>query len=137
LDSIQFEGIKVGLKQSKDGYVLTMAIHPDEIPDDLVRDFVGARYMVVMVRLGDDEKPMERNKKPNEPAVAMAGMLCRNPKFWAFVNEHTEDAVATEGECAEWLKYYFEIDSRADLKTNDKARDRFLKMKERFDQWNK
>ena len=72
MDSIQFEGIKVGLKQSKDGYVLTMAIHPDEIPDDLVRDFVGARYMVVMVRLGDDEKPMERNKTPNEPAVAMA-----------------------------------------------------------------
>ena len=137
MDSIHFEGIKVGLKQSKDGYVLTMAIHPDEIPDDLVRDFVGSRYMVVMVRLGDDEKPMERNKTTNSPAVSMAGMLCRSPKFWEFVHHHTQDTVATERECAEWLKCYFEIDSRADLKTNEKARDRFLKMKERFDQWNK
>ena len=137
MDSIQFEGIKVGLKQSKDGYVLTMAVHPDEIPDNLVRDFVGSRYMVVMVRLGDDEKPMERKRTPAEPAVAMAGMLCRSPQFWAFVTEYTEDVVTSEGECAEWLKCHFEIDSRADLKHNDKARERFLKMKERFDQWNK
>ena len=137
MDSIQFEGIKVGLRQSKDGYVLTMAIHPDEIPDDLMRDFVGSRYMVVMVRLGDDEKPMQRNSVNNTPAVAMAGMLCRDPKFWGFVYTHTQDSVSTERECVEWLKCYFEIDSRADLKTNEKARDRFLKMKERFDQWNK
>lgn len=137
MDSIQFEGVKVGLKQSKDGYSLTLAIHPDEIPDDLVRDFVGSRYMVVMVRLGDDEKPMDRRDVKKEPAVAMAGMLCRNPEFWNFVNEHTEDMITSEGECTEWFKYYFEIESRADLKFNDKARDRFLKIKERFDQWNK
>jgi hypothetical protein len=137
LDSIQFEGIKVGLKQSREGYVLTMAIHPDETPDDLLRDFVGSRYMVVMVRLGDDEKPMERKKAPHANAVAAAGMLCRDPKFWLFVHEYTQDSIESEGACAEWLKCYFEIDSRADLKTNEKARDRFLKMKERFDQWNK
>ena len=49
--TIQFEGIKTGIKQSKDGYILTLAVHPDEIPDDLVRDFIGSRYVVVMVRL--------------------------------------------------------------------------------------
>ncbi len=55
-DPIQFEAIKTGLKQSKDGYMLSLAVHPDELHNDLMRDFVGSRYVVVMVRLGDDEK---------------------------------------------------------------------------------
>lgn len=137
MDSIQFEGIKVGLKQSKDGYVLTMAIHPDDIPDDLVRDFVGSRYMVVMVRLGDDEQPFDRKEVKKDPAVAMAGMLCRDQDFWQFVGEYTFDDIASEGECAEWMKMYFAINSRADFKQNTAARERFLNMKEKFDSWKK
>ena len=50
METIQFEGIKVALKQDKTGYVLTLSMHPDDIPESLLRDFVGARYQVVMVR---------------------------------------------------------------------------------------
>ena len=75
-NTIQFEGVKMGLKQSKDGYVLTLAVHPDELPDAMMRDFVGSRYVVVMVRLGDDEQPMTReNEFPGDHAVKMAGIL--------------------------------------------------------------
>jgi len=63
VDNIQFEAVKTALRQSKDGYSLTLVIHPDDIPDDLVKDFVGARYVVVMVRLDDEEKPMVREKQ--------------------------------------------------------------------------
>jgi hypothetical protein len=51
MDTLQFEAVKMALKQNKDGYVLTMTVHPDEVPDALLRDYVGARYQVVMVRL--------------------------------------------------------------------------------------
>ena len=54
METIKFEGVKTALKQTKDGYSLTLAVHPDDLPQDLMRDFVGARYMVVMVRLGDN-----------------------------------------------------------------------------------
>ena len=33
-EPIQFEAIKTALKQSKEGYVLTLAVHPDDIPDE-------------------------------------------------------------------------------------------------------
>jgi hypothetical protein len=56
----QFEAVKVAIKQDKTGYVLTLSIHPDEIPEEVMRDFVGARYQVVMVRLNGEEKPMNR-----------------------------------------------------------------------------
>jgi len=52
---LQFECRKVALKQDRTGFVLTLALHPDEIPEELLRDFVGSRYGCVMVRIQDDE----------------------------------------------------------------------------------
>jgi len=61
LKTLQFEAIKVALKQDKTGYVLTLCMHPDEIPEDLLRDFVGSRYQVVMGHrgwsTGGDQQP--------------------------------------------------------------------------------
>ena len=53
--AMQFECRKVALKQDRSGFVLTLSIHPDEIPEELLRDFVGSRYGVAMVRIQDDE----------------------------------------------------------------------------------
>jgi len=137
-EPIQFEGIKTGLKQSKDGYVLTLAVHPDEIQDDLMRDFVGSRYVVVMVRLGDDEQPLNREQEfPGDHAVKMAGMLCRDPEFWEWLSQ--KDLLETKSEkgCAEWLSLYLGIESRKELKINEDARELFNRLKASFEAWRK
>ena len=51
MKALQFECRKVALKQDRTGYVLTLCMHPDEIPVELLRDFVGSRYMVAMAKL--------------------------------------------------------------------------------------
>lgn len=136
METIKFEGIKTGLKQSKDGYLLSLAVHPDDLPEDLMRDFVGSRYMVVMVRLGDSDQPINREQfKKADQTVSLAGMVCRDPDFWAYIGIKEHDEVTTEGECAEWFKYFFDINSRAELKTNEIAKDKFLKFKQGFDLW--
>jgi len=96
MDALQFEAVKVSLKQDRTGFILTLNIHPDEIPEELMRDFVGARYGVAMVRIQDDE-----TATPYENRVKKAGILCRTREFqfWLF-EEHgatskTEEA-ATE-----------------------------------------
>ena len=90
METIQFEAIKVALKQDKSGYVLTLNVHPDEAPDALLRDFVGARYQVVMVRLNGNEEPMDRQEEfERARAMGIAGMLCRDPLFWKFVSEQS------------------------------------------------
>jgi hypothetical protein len=58
----QFEAVKVGIKQDNSGYILTLRIHPDDLDERIMRDFVGARYMTVMVRLNEEEKPMNREQ---------------------------------------------------------------------------
>ena len=134
--TIQFEGIKMGLRQSKDGYVLNLAVHPDDLPEDLMRDFVGSRYMVVMVRIGDDEQPLDRDAAfPGDNAVKMAGMICRDPEFWEFVFNLSSVEVSNEDECREWLCSYLGIEARRELKTSAEARDLLNKMVKGFNAW--
>ena len=57
--ALQFEARKIALKQDRTGYVLTLSLHPDEIPEELLRDFVGARYACALVRIQDDESPTQ------------------------------------------------------------------------------
>jgi len=136
METINFEGIKVGLKQSKDGFILTLAVHPDEIPDDLTRDFIGSRYQIVMVRLGDDDQPLSREGEfPGDHAVKMAGMLCREKEFWRWLNDREMLMEMNEKACTEWLTSYLNIESRKELKTDVGARNLFNQLKRSFDAW--
>lgn len=138
MDTIQFEGMKTALRQTKDGYSLTLAVHPDDLPDDLMRDFVGSRYMVVMVRIGDNEQPMNRQLEfPGDHAVKTAGMMCRDPEFWEWIRVKSEVQVSSEKECAEWLSDYLSIQSRKELKEKEEVRERFEKLRKAFLSWKK
>jgi len=133
-----FEAIKLGLKQSKDGYVLTLAIHPDDLDESVLRDFVGSRYQVVMVRLGDDDQPLSREGEfPGDHAVKMAGMLCRSQEFWRWLHDREMLMERNEAACTEWLISYLGIESRKELKTNTEARALFNQLKRSFDAWSK
>lgn len=133
VESIQFEAIKTGLRQNKDGYLLSLSIHPDDISDHLVRDFVGARYMVVMVRIGENEEPMER--QPVNKHISIAGMLCRDPQFWEFLFEQSLLLETNEEAATEWLKAYLNIDSRSELKDNEEAQTALNKILREFKEW--
>lgn len=136
METIQFEGVKTALRQTKDGYSLTLAVHPDDLPDDLMRDFVGSRYMVVMVRIGDNEMPVSRELEfPGDHAVKMAGILCRDMEFWSWLETKFSVIVDSEKDCAAWLSDFLNIQSRKELKENNEVREVFNKLKKEFDSW--
>jgi len=135
METSQFEGKKVALKQTKDGHVLTLSIHPDEIPEEILRDFVGARYMVVMVRLADDEAPLNREEYAGTQLVKLAGMLCREKDFWRFLNEEGLLFDMSENKCIESLQSYLYIKSRSEIKTNLKAQNAFKKLYAQYKEW--
>jgi len=135
MKTLQFEAIKMAIKQDKDGYVLTLRMHPDEIPEELLRDFVGSRYSCVLVRLGEDEAPMERADFANDKSVRLAGMLCRNPRFWAYLVDSGHVFELTEEAAQTWLREYLEIPSRAELKTYAPARIRLDSLHKEFTTW--
>jgi hypothetical protein len=112
--ALQFEARKVALKQDRTGYVLTLALHPDEIPEELLRDFVGARYGCALVRIQDNETPMEYTNR-----VQQAGMLCRSEEFQNLLGKLDEASTASE------LCKRCGISSRSELNGNKQAQQLF------------
>lgn len=127
--ALQFEARKVAMKQDRTGFVLTLSIHPDELPEELMRDFVGARYGCALVRIQDDESPT-----PYVNRVQKAGMLCRNPAFQEFIAERIHRSV-DEDNAAEWLCKQCGITSRSELNGNKKAQEMFDAIAIDFDNW--
>ena len=128
--ALQFECRKIALKQDRTGFVLTLAIHPDELPEELIRDFVGARYACVMVRLKDDESATEYSNRTQQ-----AGILCRNPMFQAFMGQAYAGRDVTEEEAVEALCVECGIDSRTELNGNLSAKHRFDEILKEFELW--
>lgn len=120
--ALQFEARKVALKQDRTGFILTLVLHPDEVPEEILRDFVGTRYACAIVRINDDETPHTYNNR-----VQKAGMLCRNPEFQHFLGVETEDAAATQ------LCIKCKISSRTELHGNAKAQVLFDAMIKEFE----
>ena len=138
MKTLQFESIKVALKQNKDGYILTLCIHPDDVPLDLLRDFVGAHYQVVMVRLNDEHQPMDRaDEFDGSKSVRIAGILCKEKEFWEYLHEEEQIFIPNEEETTEWMRNYLGVKSRSELKTNLEARNRLQKINEEYSAWKK
>lgn len=138
MNTLQFEAVKVALKQDKTGYVLTLCLHPDEIPEELLRDWVGARYQVVMVRLGQDETPMNRDDEfAGARAVRTAGILCKDPEFWRFLHDEAQVFDESEADATEWLREYLKVSSRSELKTKPASRIKLEQISKEFEQWKK
>lgn len=129
MNALQFEALKVALKQDATGYVLTVKIHPDEIPEELLRDFVGARYMMAMVRINDDETPM-----PIKNRVQKAGMLCRNVYFQKYCKDNF-NVPESENGATKALYEVCGISSRTELNGNKDAKEAFDQLVAEFEGW--
>ena len=135
METLQFEGVKVAMKQDKTGYVLTLSVHPDEVPERLLRDFVGARYQVVMVRLDGEEKPMVRDLEHSGDQVRLAGMLCRDPSFQQFLLDAHQISEANEAQVIEWMKAELDIISRTEIREKPSASRRLKSIYQEFQAW--
>jgi hypothetical protein len=133
MQTSQFEGVKVAIKQDRTGYVLTLSVHPDEIPNEILRDFVGARYQVVMVRLGEDERPVNRDNFID--VVKISAIVSKDPQFYRWLDETGESFAADEAYAVDWLYAKCGIKSRAELRVNGEAAKIFLSINEEFKQW--
>ena len=135
METLNFEAVKIAMKQDKTGHILTLNVHPDEVPEPLFRDYVGARYQVVMVRIGEDNKPMAREQQLAPDYVRMAAMLCRDKSFHLFLVDSGHTFEDTEAAATEWLKEWLGVTSRADIPASASATKKLLSLYEEFQVW--
>lgn len=120
--ALQFEAKKIAMKQDRNGYVLTLSLHPDEIPEELLRDFVGARYACALVRIQDDESPTIYVNR-----VQKAAILCKAPAFMDYMGAVSEEMAARK------LCQACGIESRSELNGNLEAQQKFDDLVKEFE----
>ena len=133
-NTLQCEVIKIAMAQDKNGHILKLAIHPNDLPKDLVLDPLGSRYVMVLARLNDqDEVVKPKEKSEGDKAVDIAGLLCRNPRFIAWLFDRGYSGGDTQADAVEGIRDYCSIQSRSELATNETARKKFNGLKDEFE----
>lgn len=134
--SISFEAVKTSLNQNKDGIILRLAIHPNDVPTALIQDWVGSRYMVAMTRLGEDDTPegSEYLVRANK-AIQSAGMLCNNEKFQRFLVELGSAEEVSSDAAQKAVRELTKVVSRAEFRTDKAALERFEELRTAFENW--
>ena len=130
MKALQFECQKIALKQDAAGFVLTLRIHPDDIPEELFRDFVGSRYGCALVRIGDDEQPV-----PYLNRVQKAGILCRDRDFQFWVYEEFNSEGVTEQDAINAVYSFCGITSRSELNNDIEAQNLFDELLKKYEQY--
>lgn len=129
----KFEGVKIAMTQDKNGHILKVAIHPNDTPEDIMRDPVGTRYMVVMVRIGDEgEAVASPTVRDGIMAVNLAGALARDSRFQNWCVQQEMSDVISEPAAADAIRTHCGITTRSSLKTDIPARRRFLALRDEF-----
>ena len=133
--ALHFEAVKIALTQSKEGMVLKVAIHPNDVPKDVILDSLGTRYMVAMVKINDAGEPEKgQDKTEGDRAIAAAGLLCRNDRFCSWMHQKGFSVSAGTNDVASGLRVLLGVDSRRELATNETARNVFFDLKAEFEE---
>lgn len=154
IPAVHFEGVKYAYRQSKDGIVVSFVVHPHEVPASLSTSNIGARYMVALVEIGDDEQPKKPAKvKPAKPEATekdkknwrdmkpaqQAGIRCAEPIFWQYLLEQHKELIGGKPhnaeQCAADVRSLCGVQSRSELNTNHAARVLWHQLDEGFQAW--
>lgn len=116
-NAMSVEAKKHALRQQQDGcWIMTLRVHPSDMPEQIMKAPMGTRYMLALVEIGDDEQPLPphpavaaprpaKAPQPSPPPVGenkhkrpfaewapaqQAGMLCSDKSFQKFLCEKYE-----------------------------------------------
>ena len=130
----KFECIFQSMRKTKEHISLTVSLHPNEVPRDLLADPIGSRYMAALVRLGDDEEIIPpRIQMNNSRLVQAAGMLCRDEKFQQWLVDSGCATELSEEAAGSALRRLLCIDSRRQIGEEEQTAEHFRQIKEVFE----
>lgn len=146
-NSISCEMVKYAYRQTKDGVVVSFVVHPNDVPAELSTAHIGARYMVALVQIGDDETPVPKEppvvEAPNGKAQQwkdctpskQAGIRCAEPIFWAFVKEEFKTPCGNPDMAAAFVRAHCKVNSRAHFNSNPAAKAVWQSLDSQFQAW--
>lgn len=155
MTALSFEAVKIAFRQDKNGYILTLSIHPNDVPKDLYLHPVGQIYGVAIVPLGGDGVSAEADpkKKPKpkptkgefsdgEKALRHMRALCRDENFMSWLtgvrlhygmNFNRNLDLDGETLSAETIKLILGIESAAEIRDIPETTEAWYRLKEAYE----
>jgi len=129
-----FECSLMGLRKDKNGWVVLISVHPNDVPSTLLDSALGTRFQTVFFEIGDDEKPVELVEvKEGKRLLAEAGELCRKHGFQEFI---ISNDVEVEGDpeaiAADFLRRTLGIESRSEIATDREVQEKYKALVEAY-----
>lgn len=130
--AITFEAKKHSYRQTQDGVVVGLVMHPNDVDAALSIAALGTRYQVVLVQIGDDGEPVggpaqtsDRRSWETLSNAQQAGIRCNDERFQQWVARQSKSTAAT------FVRDYCGVHSRADLNEGPPA-DRWRELDARY-----
>jgi hypothetical protein len=158
-NAISLEAKKDALSQRQSGdWKVSFTVQGIDMDTRLTQAPMGTRYAVVLVEIGDDEQPVQKeaaakprqNSPPNshsdgakrekmdwrevQPA-AQAGIRCADPVFISFLKEQQPNAWRAHQDAASLVRWICGVKSRSELGTNHLARVMWKTLDDQFQVW--
>jgi hypothetical protein len=158
--SISLEAKKDALSQRQSGdWKVSFTVQGADMDARLTQAPMGTRYAVVLVEIGDDELPVQKEapakprqtSPPSSPSggvkrmdwrdmqpAAQAALRCDQPAFRTFLMEqhsYRPREAANSEEAAEFIRGYFGIKSRSELGTDHRMRMLWKQLDDQFQAW--
>jgi len=164
-NALHCEMVKYAYRQTRDGVVVSFVVHPNDIPPELSISHIGARYMVALVQIGDDELPIKPRKEampntsrslephnappqPDSPRSAgakrpwedfqpaqQAGIRSNDVRFEQFLEEEYPAQWRELQDAAECIRSICGVHSRAELGTDHAKRVIWHQLDKHFQAW--
>jgi hypothetical protein len=139
--AISLEAKKDALSQRQSGdWKVSFTVQGIDMDTRLTQAPMGTRYAMVLVEIGDDEQPVQKEANPaprqeaaspqpdgakrdwrDLPPQQRAGIRINEPLFAAYLREEHPDEWHETGEADACLKFICKIESKRDLAANHKA----------------
>ena|SRR3990167_2880641 len=118
----RFEAVRVSFKQDRDGYIVVLRIHPNDVDGQTMMDPLGQRYYATLNRVDENEKPVHHKEKTaGDLMVQQSGILCKDGEFRAWMKRRGYAFDDTEEGATKGLRDMLGVQSRAELATNEEA----------------
>ncbi|MBR0741189.1 hypothetical protein JQ581_30080 [Bradyrhizobium liaoningense] len=143
-NALQFEVKKDGLTQRQSGdWQLRFTIAAIDMDQRLAAAPMGTRFACVMVEINDDETPVDHKAEERDKWAALgpttqAGIRCKEPPFWRFLEEeHHYRNIQSEAHAAECVRHHCGVASRSDFSKPGRSdeRQRWYRLDYQYQAW--
>jgi hypothetical protein len=130
---------KCGLRQSKDGVIISFVLHPSDVTNLLVQAPIGTVYLAALVE--QNPQAVREEPKIDHRLSKQAAICCEDPRFHKFLQEEYPHLAVVDPndpenhQAPDVVREICGVDSRSEFDTDPRAANAWQYLHGRYLAW--